>query len=37
LHAGDLEADIQRAFESADLREGRAAWAQKRAPRFSGK
>jgi enoyl-CoA hydratase len=25
-----------RAFESADLREGRAAWAQRRPPRFLG-
>ena len=37
LHVGDLEVDIQRAMESADLREGLAAWAEKRAPRFSGK
>jgi len=37
LHAEDLEADIRRAMDSADLREGLAAWAQKRAPRFSGK
>ena len=37
LDAGDLEIDIQRAMASADLREGQAAWAQKRAPRFSGK
>jgi enoyl-CoA hydratase len=25
-----------RAFESADLREGRAAWAERRSPRFRG-
>jgi len=37
LHVGDLEADIRRTMESADLREGQAAWAQRRAPRFSGK
>ena len=37
LQVADLEADIQRAMASADLREGLAAWAQKRAPRFSGK
>ena len=37
LHVGDLEADIRRTMESADLREGQAAWTQKRAPRFSGK
>jgi enoyl-CoA hydratase len=37
LDAGELEADIRRSVESADLREGQAAWAEKRAPRFSGK
>lgn len=37
LHVGELEADIRRTMESADLREGQAAWAQRRAPRFSGK
>lgn len=35
VHA--LRADMRRAYESKDLREGQAAWAQKRAPRFSGK
>jgi len=37
LHAGELDADIRRAMASDDLREGQAAWAEKRAPRFSGK
>ncbi len=37
LNVDDLQVDIQRAMASADLREGQAAWAQKRAPRFSGK
>jgi enoyl-CoA hydratase/carnithine racemase len=37
LHVEDLEADIRRAMDSADLREGLAAWAQKARARFSGK
>ncbi len=37
LDAGALAADMRRAFESADLREGQAAWAEKRAPRFVGR
>lgn len=36
LDAGELRVDMRRAIESNDLREGQAAWAQKRAPRFSG-
>ena len=31
-----LQTDMRRAYESSDLREGQAAWAQKRAPRFTG-
>ena len=37
LDAEDLQHDIARAGTSADLREGQAAWAEKRAPRFIGK
>ncbi len=37
LDAAALEADIARAAASEDLREGQAAWAQKRAPRFHGR
>lgn len=37
LDAGDLQRDIERAGASADLREGQAAWAEKRTPRFTGK
>lgn len=33
----ELHADMRRAMASDDLREGQAAWAEKRAPRFSGK
>jgi enoyl-CoA hydratase len=36
LDAGDLRRDIERAVASDDLQEGRAAWAEKRTPRFSG-
>ena len=36
LDAAELHADMRRAYESADLREGQAAWAEKRAPRFTG-
>ncbi len=36
LDAAALQADLLRAYASADLREGQAAWAQKRAPRFTG-
>ena len=36
LDADDLRRDIERAAASRDLQEGRAAWAEKRAPRFSG-
>ena len=31
-----VQHDIARAAHSADLQEGRAAWAEKRAPRFTG-
>ncbi|MBX3655744.1 MAG: enoyl-CoA hydratase/isomerase family protein [Ramlibacter sp.] len=36
LDAQALQADMRRAMASADLREGQAAWAEKRSPRFSG-
>jgi enoyl-CoA hydratase len=37
LDATELQRDIARAAQSADLREGAAAWAAKRPPRFSGR
>ena len=37
LDADDLHRDVERAAASNDLQEGRAAWAEKRAPRFSGR
>lgn len=37
LDVQELHADMQRSMASDDLREGQAAWAQKRAPKFSGK
>jgi enoyl-CoA hydratase len=37
LDADDLRADIARAAASEDLREGAAAWAAKRPPKFSGR
>lgn len=37
LDAADLQRDIARAAQSADLKEGAAAWAAKRPPRFSGR
>jgi len=36
LDADDLRRDIERSAASQDLQEGRAAWAEKRTPRFSG-
>jgi enoyl-CoA hydratase len=36
LDAEDLQRDIERAAASRDLQEGRAAWVEKRAPRFTG-
>lgn len=32
-----LQADVRRTLASEDLREGQAAWAQKRSPKFSGR
>lgn len=37
LDADALRTDIQRTVDSEDLREGQAAWAEKRAPRFRGR
>jgi enoyl-CoA hydratase/carnithine racemase len=37
LEVGDLQRDIDRAAASEDLKEGAAAWAQKRPPRFVGR
>jgi enoyl-CoA hydratase len=37
LDAQALDADVRRAFGSDDLREGQAAWLEKRAPRFLGR
>jgi enoyl-CoA hydratase len=37
LDAAALQADISRAYQSDDLREGQLAWAEKRLPRFVGK
>ena len=36
LDPEDLRRDIERAAASHDLQEGRTAWTDKRAPRFSG-
>ena len=36
LDADALQHDISRTLQSADLQEGRAAWAEKRPPRFRG-
>jgi enoyl-CoA hydratase/carnithine racemase len=37
LDATELQRDIARAAQSADLKEGAAAWAEKRAPKFKGR
>lgn len=37
LNVDELRQDIARAAQSADLQEGRAAWAEKRMPRFTGR
>jgi enoyl-CoA hydratase len=37
LSDGDVTAAVQRAWDSVDLSEGRAAFAEKRSPKFSGK
>lgn len=37
LNVPELEADIRRAYESEDLREGQAAWTEKRPARFKGR
>ncbi|MBN8754597.1 MULTISPECIES: enoyl-CoA hydratase-related protein [unclassified Variovorax] len=37
LDLGELQEDMKRAFASKDLREGQAAWAEKRAPHFTGR
>ncbi len=37
LDVAALRADMRRTIESNDLREGQAAWAEKRTPKFSGK
>lgn len=36
LDAAALEADIARCMQSADIKEGQAAWSERRAPRFTG-
>lgn len=37
LDAAELQRDMARSADSADLREGQLAWAEKRAPRFTGR
>jgi hypothetical protein len=36
LDPDELEADIRRTYQSEDLLEGQAAWAEKRTPGFTG-
>ncbi|MDM0034477.1 enoyl-CoA hydratase/isomerase family protein [Variovorax sp. J22P271] len=37
LNVAELQDDMRRAIDSDDLREGQAAWSEKRAPRFTGR
>ncbi len=37
LDTAEMQADMARAIQSTDLQEGRAAWAQKRPPKFTGR
>lgn len=37
LNVAELREDMRRAIDSEDLREGQAAWSEKRAPRFTGR
>jgi len=37
LNVAELQEDMRRAIDSEDLREGQAAWSEKRAPRFTGR
>jgi len=37
LDVAEMQADIERTLQSADLQEGRAAFAQRRSPSFTGR